>query len=80
MLTIEDPTKWPHGLLNFTETIKELGINASAYSDNGYETCAGYPGSYGHEVSDLEQWQGWGFNYLKYDNCYIRESNWSVHG
>jgi alpha-galactosidase len=56
---------------NFTASLKAMGISASAYSDNGYYTCGGYPGSYGHEVQDLLTWTNWGFNYLKYDNCYI---------
>ena len=36
-----------------------MGISASAYSDAGYNTCAGYPGSYGHEAQDLETWAEW---------------------
>ena len=36
-----------------------MGISASAYSDAGYNTCAGYPGSYGHEAQDLETWTEW---------------------
>jgi alpha-galactosidase len=52
-----------------------LGISASAYSDSGYKTCAGYPGSYGHETQDLQTWTKWGFDYLKYDNCYIPFDN-----
>ena len=54
-----------------TDKLKTLGISASAYSDAGYKTCAGYPGSYGHEEQDLETFSAWGFDYLKYDNCYI---------
>ena len=58
-----------------TSKLKAMGITADAYSDAGYETCAGYPGSYGHEAQDLETWDEWGFNYLKYDNCYIPFDN-----
>ena len=72
---VADPEKFPHGMKNFTASLKALGISASAYSDSGYETCAGYPGSYGHETQDLETWTDWGFNYLKYDNCYIPFDN-----
>lgn len=60
---------------NFTASMKALGVSASAYSDNGYETCAGYPGSYGYEMQDLQTWSDWGFNFLKYDNCYIPFDN-----
>ena len=30
-------------------------------------TCAGYPGSYGHEEQDAKTWASWGIDYLKYD-------------
>lgn len=70
-----DPKKFPQGLKHFTSEIKNLGISASAYSDSGYKTCAGYPGSYGHEAQDLQTWTEWGFDYLKYDNCYIPFDN-----
>lgn len=56
---------------NFTASLRAKKITASAYSDNGYKTCAGYPGSYGYELQDLTTWTEWGFDYLKYDNCYI---------
>jgi len=72
---IADPDKWPNGMKYFTSAIKAKGVSASAYSDNGYQTCAGYPGSYGHEVQDLMSWTEWGFDYLKYDNCYIPFDN-----
>ena len=58
-------------MLSLTDKLKALGISASAYSDAGYKTCAGYPGSYGHEEQDLQTFSDWGFDYLKYDNCYI---------
>jgi len=52
-----------------------MDISLNAYSDAGYQTCAGYPGSYGHEEQDLQTWTDWGFDYLKYDNCYIPFDN-----
>ena len=72
---VADPAKWPSGMNNFTATIKAMGISASAYSDSGYKTCAGYPGSWGHEAQDLQTWTEWGFDYLKYDNCFIPFDN-----
>ena len=60
---------------SLTDKLKALGISASAYSDAGYKTCAGYPGSYGHEEQDLQTFSDWGFDYLKYDNCYIPFDN-----
>lgn len=70
-----DPEKWPYGIRNFTASLRAKKITASAYSDNGYKTCAGYPGSYGYELQDLTTWIEWGFDYLKYDNCYIPFDN-----
>lgn len=60
---------------NLTDRLKELGIPASAYLDIGYKTCAGYPRSYDHEEQDLRTFREWGFNYLRYDNCYVPFDN-----
>ena len=59
----------------FTKSLKKLGFRAGIYSDAGYKTCGGFPGTYGHEAEDLETFAGWGFEYLKYDNCYIPFDN-----
>lgn len=67
----QDPKKFPHGMKNFTDSLKALGFEPGIYGDAGYRTCGGFPGSYGHEEQDLETWDEWGFTYLKYDNCYI---------
>ncbi|KAL2844173.1 putative alpha-galactosidase B [Aspergillus pseudoustus] len=67
--------KFPNGLKKLTSQLKKLGVSSSAYSDAGVQTCAGYPGSFGHEAQDLESWEAWGFDYLKYDNCYIPFDN-----
>ncbi|KAL1592691.1 hypothetical protein SLS60_011107 [Paraconiothyrium brasiliense] len=75
VLILTDLSKWPQGLRNVTQRLKDMGITASAYSDAGYRTCAGYPGSYGHEVEDLATFEEWGFSYLKYDNCFIPFDN-----
>ncbi|KAF8511506.1 glycoside hydrolase [Hysterangium stoloniferum] len=70
-LLVPDFNKFPLGFNNLTSKLHKLGLNAGIYSDSGWFTCAGYPGSFQHEESDLEQFIGWGFNYLKYDNCAI---------
>lgn len=46
----------------------KLGI----YGDAGLLTCAGYPGSRGHEAADAATWADWGVDYLKYDKCLVR--------
>ena len=65
-------TRFPGGMRKWTNAINKYGISGSAYSSNGYKTCAGYPGAYGHEVQDVETWRSWGWTHmLKYDNCYM---------
>ena len=45
------------------------GLKLGIYSSPGPRTCAGYPGSYGHEVQDANTFASWGVDYLKYDWC-----------
>jgi hypothetical protein len=66
---VADPAKFPEGIAAFSRSVQAYGMRLAAYGDNGYKTCGGYPGSYGHEMRDLETWYGWGMTYLKYDNC-----------
>ena len=35
------------------------------YSDSGWYTCAGYPGSFENEDRDVKTFQDWGFEFLK---------------
>lgn len=51
---VADPKKFPNGIPALSKQMNDLGISLAAYGDNGYYTCAGYPGSYGHEMKDLE--------------------------
>ena len=72
---VADPAKYPYGMKNLTATLKQMGISSSAYQSSGYQTCQGYPGSYGYELQDLTTFKDWGFDYLKYDNCRIPFDN-----
>jgi alpha-galactosidase len=45
------------------------------YSDAGWKTCGGRPGSRGHEFQDAMQYAKWGVDYLKYDWCYTDDLN-----
>jgi alpha-galactosidase len=45
------------------------GLKIGIYSSPGPKTCAGYPGSFGHEEQDAQQYAAWGIDYLKYDWC-----------
>ena len=49
--------------------VHSKGLKLGIYSSPGPATCAGYPGSYGHEQQDAKTWASWGIDYLKYDWC-----------
>jgi len=75
----ENLTRFPSGMRAWTDSINRYGVSGSAYSSNGYKTCGGYPGAYGHEMQDLETWRSWGWTKMvKYDNCYIPYDNISM--
>jgi len=45
------------------------GLKLGIYSSPGPKTCAGYEGSFEHELLDAKQWAAWGIDYVKYDWC-----------
>jgi alpha-galactosidase len=45
------------------------GLRLGLYSSPGPRTCAGFTGSFGHEVADARTFARWGIDYLKYDWC-----------
>ncbi|ETW80921.1 glycoside hydrolase family 27 protein [Heterobasidion irregulare TC 32-1] len=73
---VPDPTKFPNGLKDVADQVHALGLKIGIYSDAGTNTCAGFPGSLGHESTDAATWASWGIDYLKYDNCNV-PGNWS---
>ncbi|KAJ8693945.1 hypothetical protein PTI98_008886 [Pleurotus ostreatus] len=68
---IEDQVRFRSGMKNLTDNLHALGFKTGIYSDSGWFTCAGYPGSFQNELRDARTFQDWGFDYLKYDNCAI---------
>lgn len=52
--------------------VHSRGLKLGIYSSPGPKTCAGYPGSYGHEAQDAKTYASWGIDYLKYDLCSFR--------
>ncbi|KAI8914385.1 glycoside hydrolase [Gorgonomyces haynaldii] len=62
--------RFPHGMKQLTDEIHALGLKAGIYSSAGSKTCAGFPGSLDYEDIDAKMYAAWGFDYLKYDNCY----------
>ncbi len=52
--------------------VHSKGLKLGIYSSPGPNTCAGYEGSYGHELQDARTYAAWGIDYLKYDWCGAR--------
>jgi alpha-galactosidase len=66
---VPDPRKFPHGIEAVAAYVHRKGLKLGIYESAGATTCAGYPGSIGHEKQDAAQFARWGVDYLKYDNC-----------
>ena len=66
---VPDPAKFPDGITGTATYVHSLGLKLGIYEDAGTATCAGYPGSLGHETTDAQSFASWGVDYLKYDNC-----------
>jgi alpha-galactosidase len=64
-----DPKRFPSGMKALADYIHSKGLKIGIYSDAGWKTCGGYPGSRGHEYQDALTYAKWGVDYLKYDWC-----------
>ncbi|CAF1353096.1 unnamed protein product [Rotaria sordida] len=65
-----DPKVFPSGIHTLIDYVHSRKLKFGLYSDAGYKTCAGRPGSLGYERKDANTYASWGIDYLKYDNCY----------
>ncbi|GLB45187.1 putative alpha galactosidase A [Lyophyllum shimeji] len=68
---VANKQRFPSGMNHLTDEIHKLGLKAGIYSDSGWFTCQLYPGSFQNEARDAKQFQDWGFDLLKYDNCAV---------
>src|SRR5476651_754587 len=66
---IADPKKFPNGMKAFADYVHSKGLKFGLYNCAGTKTCAGYPGSRGHEYQDALLYASWGVDFLKYDWC-----------
>jgi len=66
---IADPLKFPHGMKAFADYVHTKGLKFGIYNCAGSKTCAGYPGTRGHEYEDARLYASWGVDFLKYDWC-----------
>jgi len=64
-----DPERFPSGMKALADYIHSLGLKLGIYSDAGWKTCGGRPGSRGREYQDAASYAEWGIDYLKYDWC-----------
>ena len=65
-----DEKKFPSGIKSLVDNIHSVGLKFGIYSDAGYMTCGGFPGSLGYEYQDARTYAEWGVDYLKYDWCH----------
>jgi alpha-galactosidase len=70
-----DPERFPSGMNALAEYVHSKGLKLGIYSDAGSKTCAGRPGSRGHEYQDALTYARWGIDYLKYDWCHTQGLN-----
>ncbi|KAF8828466.1 hypothetical protein HHX47_DHR3000284 [Lentinula edodes] len=62
---VANSVRFSRGMNNLTDQIHALGLKTGIYSDSGWFTCGGYPGSFQNELRDARTFQDWGFDYLK---------------
>jgi alpha-galactosidase len=72
---VPDAQRFPSGLKALGDYIHSKGLKFGIYSDAGEKTCAGRPGSMGHEYQDALMYAKWGVDYLKYDWCHTGKRN-----
>lgn len=63
------PENFPSDMKALADYVHSKGLKLGIYSDAGATTCAGRPGSRGHEYQDALTYASWGIDYLKYDWC-----------
>ena len=67
---IANTEKFPSGIKALIEYVHSKDLKFGIYSDAGYETCGGLPGSRGYEYQDARTYASWGVDFLKYDWCH----------
>ena len=70
-----DAKRFSSGIKALADYVHSKGLKFGIYSDAGRKTCAGMPGSFGHEYQDAIQYARWGIDYLKYDWCSSEDIN-----
>eukprot|EP00963_Diacronema_lutheri_P002523 scaffold177_cov334-Pavlova_lutheri.AAC.26 len=68
---VPDLNKFPNGMKDVADYVHEKGLYLGIYTDAGNLTCAGYPGSWGNELVDAQDYASWGIDFVKEDWCYM---------
>jgi alpha-galactosidase len=67
---VADPATFPSGIKALADYVHSKGLKLGIYTDAGRATCEGRPGSYQHEVQDVNTYASWGIDYVKIDWCH----------
>jgi alpha-galactosidase len=67
---IADPAHFPSGIKALADYVHSKGLKLGIYTDAGRLTCQKRPGSYEHEVQDVNTYAAWGIDYVKIDWCH----------
>lgn len=57
-------------MLWLSEYAAKKNVLLGTYTDFGYRTCGGYPGTLGHIDEDIQTFADWKMNNLKVDGCW----------
>jgi alpha-galactosidase len=64
-----DPITFPSGIAALADYVHKKGLKMGVYTDLGYLTCAGRPGTLNYEAIDARTYASWTVDYVKVDNC-----------
>ncbi|XP_025087731.1 alpha-N-acetylgalactosaminidase-like [Pomacea canaliculata] len=75
---VGDKVRFPSGMKALADFMHERGLKLGIYSDMGYDTCAGYPGSKFYMEMDAQTFAEWGIDSLKLDGCYSSLDDFAI--
>lgn len=64
-------TRFPSGIKALADYLHKKGLKFGIYQDSGIKTCAGYPGSLCHYMTDAQTFAEWGVDMVKLDGCNV---------
>lgn len=67
---VVDPVTFPSGMNALADYVHGLGLKLGNYTCGGTLTCQQRPGSYDHELIDMQTYALWGIDYTKVDWCF----------